>query len=125
MRDRSRLRSWFCIVLTPFLLLGIVTWLGTKSIWAAEKGFSADRHQARGAECSACHKESPPKAAVPAAVCLGCHGSYAKVAMKTDTITPNPHASHMGALPCESCHHGHKPSEDHCASCHEFGLKVP
>jgi hypothetical protein len=34
----------------------------------------ADLHQAKGLSCAACHKESPPKSAVPDQVCVACHG---------------------------------------------------
>lgn len=93
--------------------------------WAQEKGtFLADRHQAKGMDCATCHKESPPKAAVPSAVCLQCHGDAEKLAMKTSGLKPNPHDSHLGDVACEQCHHGHKASEDMCAKCHNFGFKV-
>ena len=87
--------------------------------------FLADRHQAKKMDCASCHKESPPKALVPTGVCLGCHGPYARLAEKTAKREHNPHASHEGDLSCESCHHAHKPSEDHCAKCHTFGMNVP
>jgi uncharacterized paraquat-inducible protein A len=48
-----------------------------------------------------------------------------RLAEKTGKLEHNPHASHEGDLSCESCHHAHKPSEDHCAKCHTFGMKVP
>ena len=93
--------------------------------WAQQKPFLADRHGAKGLNCAACHKESPPKEAVPSALCLGCHGDAEKLAMKTAATRPNPHDTHLGEMACEECHHGHKPSVDACAKCHHFGLKVP
>ncbi|MEN6466165.1 MAG: cytochrome c3 family protein [Syntrophaceae bacterium] len=114
----------FCIVLISAILV-FSAWPGSKSGAAEQKKFLADRHQAKKIECAGCHKESPPKAAVTGAMCMKCHGTYAKVAKQTDKVTPNPHASHMGELACEECHHGHKPSVDRCAECHEFGFKVP
>lgn len=93
--------------------------------WAQQKSFLADRHGAKGINCAACHKESPPKAVAPSAVCLGCHGDAEKLAMKTGALRPNPHDTHLGDMACEECHHGHKPSVDACAKCHHFGLKVP
>lgn len=113
------------IVLALLLVLSMAGWAGSKSSAAAEKNFLADRHQARGANCSACHKESPPKEAVPQDMCLKCHGPYDKIAKRTDKVTPNPHASHMGALDCNLCHHAHKPSVNNCAACHDFEFKVP
>ncbi len=85
----------------------------------------AARHKAAGLACAGCHGEATPHAPGATAVCLNCHGSYAAIAAKTATSDPNPHASHKGELPCESCHHAHKPSVDYCAQCHDWGFKVP
>ena len=117
-----------CVVLV-FLALVFTAWRGTGPGAAEKTNFLADRHETKGVKCDGCHKESPPKAAVPMAACLKCHGSYAKVAKRTDNAAPNPHApphvDKMGEIACEKCHHGHKPSVDSCAECHEFGYKVP
>jgi fumarate reductase flavoprotein subunit len=113
-----------CIVLI-LLACALSGWPGSKSGAAQEKKFLADRHQTKDINCAGCHKESPPKAAVPSEACMKCHGSYSKVAMQTDKVSPNPHASHVGLIACEKCHHGHKTSVDYCAECHEFGFKVP
>ena len=125
MKKRFPFRNWTCMVLMALIILGLAGWHGSSYGGAEEKKFLADRHQTKGIACASCHKESPPKAAVPTAVCIGCHGSYAKIAEKTINVSPNPHVSHMGELSCESCHHAHKASENHCSSCHEFGFKVP
>jgi fumarate reductase flavoprotein subunit len=90
-----------------------------------KKNFLADRHQTRGNTCTSCHPASPPKADVPMSICLGCHGPYAKLAERTGKGEHNPHASHLGDIACDLCHHGHKPSVDHCSTCHSYGLKVP
>jgi hypothetical protein len=95
------------------------------AVWAAGEGFLAEKHQKAGIECAGCHKESPPKAAVSSAACGGCHGDAAGLAAKTAKAHPNPHASHQGELPCETCHRAHARSVDYCAQCHDFGLKVP
>jgi hypothetical protein len=92
---------------------------------AQEGKFLGDKHQAKGLNCSACHKESPPKEAVKSETCLKCHGDAEKLAMKTAAVRPNPHDSHLGDAACEQCHHSHKPSEDACSKCHHFGFKVP
>jgi fumarate reductase flavoprotein subunit len=76
-------------------------------------------------DCAGCHKESPPKSAVPTEMCMKCHGSYDKIAKQSDKVSPNPHASHLGPVPCENCHHAHKPSVNQCAQCHEFNFEVP
>jgi hypothetical protein len=95
--------------------------------WAQGQGpFLADRHQAKGLNCATCHKENPPKAAVPSEICGQCHGDYAKLAEKTSAVQPhNPHDSHLGEVACDQCHHGHKTSENACGQCHTFGFKVP
>lgn len=94
--------------------------------WAQQKKFMADIHKDRGLDCSACHKETPPAKAVPSEVCKGCHDEE-KLAMKSGDKfgRQNPHDNHLGAIPCESCHHAHKPSVDACAKCHQFGFRVP
>ena len=113
------------MVLTAACVLMVtVFWQGLSYGGPEEKKFLADRHQAKGIACASCHKESPPKAAVPMAVCLGCHGSYEKIASRTINASPNPHASHMGELACENCHHAHKASVSQCNTCHEFNMKM-
>jgi Cytochrome c3 len=92
---------------------------------ANEGHFLADKHKNKGADCSGCHKESPPKQDVPMAICLGCHGDYGKVALKTDKLDPNPHDSHLGEIDCGKCHHAHKASVNFCNPCHELDMKVP
>ncbi len=83
-------------------------------------------HTAAGLTCASCHKESPPSTPVQTATCLSCHGSYDALADKTQNDSPNPHDSHQGQLPCESCHHVHMPSVSYCAQCHDqFHLNVP
>lgn len=125
MRNYQTSTVKICLLLAALVTFGLAGWLGPDCGGAAEKNFLADRHQAKGIECSGCHKESPPKAAVPSEACLKCHGPYEKVAKQTENVSPNPHASHMGQLGCENCHMGHKPSVDYCSSCHQFGYKVP
>jgi len=113
------------IVLNTLLFLFLTVLLKPDVSGEDGKKFLADRHQTKGIACSACHKEDPPKAAVSTPVCLGCHGSYARVAEKTLKTEPNPHASHMGNLSCENCHHAHKASENQCLSCHQFNFETP
>ena len=92
---------------------------------AAEDLSLADKHKNRGADCSGCHKESPPKQDVSMAVCLGCHGDYRKVAAQTNRLDPNPHDSHLGEIECGKCHHAHKASVNACNECHQFDMKAP
>jgi len=125
MKKYPRVGRTVMLIAAALVLMLAVLWQGSSYGGPDEKKFLADRHQAKGIACASCHKESPPKAAVPAAVCLGCHGSYAKIAERTMNASPNPHASHMGALSCENCHRAHKAPQNQCNTCHEFNMKVP
>ncbi len=90
-------------------------------------GFLIDTHLKAGLQCASCHQESPPAKAVEMPQCLTCHGSYADLAAKTDTggLGPNPHGSHMGQVPCSSCHRVHAASVLMCSQCHQFDMKTP
>lgn len=95
------------------------------STWAAQGKFLADKHKEVGLDCQGCHQENPPSKKVETPICQSCHGDYAKIAIQTEKVEPNPHASHEGYQSCDVCHHAHKPSIDHCGICHNFGFKVP
>ncbi len=83
-------------------------------------------HIGAGLNCASCHKESPPATPVATSQCLSCHVSYEALAQQSGNLgEANPHASHQGELPCESCHRIHQPSVDFCAQCHQWGFKVP
>jgi hypothetical protein len=88
-------------------------------------GFLIDKHIGAGLNCASCHHDAPPPNAPEMAVCLMCHGSYQQIASKTASDQPNPHASHVGEIPCASCHHVHKASEMFCNGCHGFALIPP
>lgn len=88
-------------------------------------GFLIDKHIAAGLNCTACHAESPPAKAPDNSACIRCHGSYSELAAKTGADQPNPHASHLGEIPCASCHHIHQASVTYCAQCHNFDMKTP
>lgn len=91
----------------------------------AGHGFLIDKHMAAGLNCAACHAESPPAKAPDNSACIKCHGSYSDIAAKTAQDQPNPHASHLGEIPCASCHHVHKASQVYCAQCHNFDMNTP
>ncbi len=91
----------------------------------AGHGFLIDKHVAAGLNCASCHAESPPAKAPESAVCGKCHGAYKDLAAKTASDQPNPHASHLGEIPCGSCHHVHQASVIYCAQCHNFDFKSP
>lgn len=85
----------------------------------------ADRHMARVQKCEACHTTMPPKS-VPTEQCQSCHGSYEKLAARTDKKDINPHDSHIENPACTNCHRGHKKPVLMCDECHEFrDMKVP
>ncbi|MCX7634569.1 MAG: cytochrome c3 family protein [Syntrophales bacterium] len=109
----------FSAVLSLVILMAFVLVTDPFEVKSAQNTpFLADRHTAKGLSCGSCHKESPPKDLVKTEICLSCHGDYNKLAAKTQKVEPNPHQSHEGDLACESCHHGHKPPENHCVKCH-------
>jgi cytochrome c3-like protein len=91
----------------------------------AGHGFLIDKHVAAGLSCNACHAENPPAKAADQSACIKCHGSYKDIAAKTAADQPNPHASHLGDIPCASCHHVHQASVTYCAQCHNFDLTTP
>lgn len=91
----------------------------------AGHGFLIDKHTSAGVNCAACHTESPPSKQPDPAACIKCHGTNAQMATKTASDQPNPHASHLGDVPCTSCHHIHQASALYCAQCHNFDLNTP
>lgn len=92
--------------------------------WAADHHL-ADRHSERGVQCVSCHGSEKPDANVSNDKCLACHGTYQALADKTSKLDVNPHASHLGDMPCIRCHQGHKPSVLICNNCHQFKMQVP
>lgn len=62
-------------------------------------------------------------------MCLKCHISYDYVAQRTANLDKNPHDSHLGQLPCSTCHVSHGEQIDYCATCHDHGeqqmIKAP
>ena len=126
-------RSWlFALALVGGLTAGLPTHAGAQTpapaagaAPGAGHGFLIDKHAAAGLNCAACHSESPPSKQPDAAVCVKCHGNNAQMAAKTASDQPNPHASHLGEIPCTSCHHIHQASVLYCAQCHNFDFKTP
>ncbi len=55
------------------------------------------------------------------AMCLKCHISYQHVAQLTDFLPRNPHDSHNGQMPCNTCHVSHGAQIDYCSGCHDNG----
>ncbi len=83
------------------------------------------RHSKQGISCKQCHGDKPKEEQVSMETCLGCHGSYQKLAEASKAKTPNPHDSHIGEIRCSLCHHVHKDSEMYCNKCHQFNLDFP
>jgi hypothetical protein len=111
------------VFLTILLFIFLPPMIGS-GITTVADSILADKHQAKGLECAACHKEEPPEKGSPNELCMTCHGNQQQIAEKTNRIIPNPHASpHLdrGApLACNECHHIHKPSKVSCNACHLF-----
>jgi len=134
MRKKKNIQSSLGILLFLFISIGI-----TFSLWAPSsfciaadiRGKSNNPAYCKHQEfaelsCDECHQESNFK--VPTTQdCFSCHGSCEEVAEATEGLDPNPHNSpHYGPeLDCELCHHEHAESENFCAQCHEWELRVP
>lgn len=82
-------------------------------------------HALAGVGCTGCHESAFPDRGLTLEECLGCHGSYAKVAAATQNADPNPHDAHYTDLRCTLCHKAHAESELYCNTCHDFALDVP
>jgi hypothetical protein len=54
-------------------------------------------------------------------MCTKCHISEQYVAQLTDFLARNPHDSHNGELPCNTCHVSHGAQIDYCATYHDNG----
>lgn len=91
----------------------------------AGHGYLIDKHVAAGLSCNACHSEIPPAQQPDQSVCIKCHGAYKDLAAKTAADQPNPHASHLGEVPCANCHRIHRASENYCSQCHSFDMNTP
>jgi hypothetical protein len=128
-------KIWFLLVLGGFIMLFF--WLvfhtlitDLSSFAGAEKiSLLGNRHKDTGIECEGCHKEKPPKEKVPTAVCLSCHKDFSKTSpsnknAKKGDHPKSPHDQYE-ISECGLCHHIHRPSEDVCKSCHDFGFKIP
>ncbi len=90
----------------------------TKAI--ATSPYLDGKHAAKDMQCATCHTAMPPKEAPANQTCLQCHfGSYTALADKTKSVSPNPHKSHEGEIPCADCHRGHEAFFFKCgAPCH-------
>jgi nitrate/TMAO reductase-like tetraheme cytochrome c subunit len=82
----------------------------------------ANYHLQKGMTCSTCHgNDLIPDANATSinAQCATCHGGMEKVAANhKGPAHLNPHASHLGNIPCGSCHFAHQESKAYCQNCH-------
>jgi hypothetical protein len=101
-------------------------------------------HQQAGVQCKDCH-DYPLSAEIKSGInfltgnymvdksgnlqavkfsetmCTKCHISEQHVATLTDFLARNPHDSHNGQLPCNTCHISHGEQIDYCGQCHDNG----
>jgi nitrate/TMAO reductase-like tetraheme cytochrome c subunit len=104
-------------------------------------------HELAGVQCKQCH-EYPLSAEITSGIkfvtgnyevgadgelaqrkyddsmCLKCHISYEFVDAKTSSLDKDPHNSHLGQMPCSTCHVSHGEQVDYCAQCHDHGDQV-
>lgn len=92
----------------------------------------ADRHIAKGVNCSGCHGGQKPNPGdkVKTEQCQTCHGSYEKLAEITADKDINMHDTHLGEMDCHQCHKAHsKPGALLCVECHSSdfvkGISIP
>jgi hypothetical protein len=134
--SRKRHRPWHScgrhaklLVLTALIFLPLRFLPGavaqTATAPGSGHGYLIDKHIAAGLSCVVCHRDAPPPKAPAMTVCTSCHGTYSQIAAKTASDQPNPHASHLGEIPCAACHHVHRASESLCDQCHTFGMEPP
>lgn len=109
-------------------------------------------HELAGVQCKQCHEYPLPaeiasginfvsgnfevgadgelmKRKYDDSMCLQCHISYDFVSEKTADLDKNPHNSHLGEMPCSTCHVSHGEQIDYCSQCHDNGdqemIKAP
>jgi cytochrome c-type protein NapC len=90
----------------------------------------ANIHLQKNLSCATCHGPDIIPDANASAVnarCANCHGGMETVAASFKGPSYlNPHASHLGNIPCTSCHMGHQPSQAYCLNCHtNFNMPIP
>jgi hypothetical protein len=120
MNKRNNFLTLIILIIPLCLLTSYLT-----SAWAEPTQLLGGRHKGKGVQCTDCHKGKPPKENIPTTTCLDCHKDVLKFSGKAGESKINPHDNHMQMTDCQMCHHTHKPSEDKCRSCHDFGFRIP
>jgi len=134
LRDASR-RPDYCVT-CHFMEPYVQTWMSSD--------YLAFNHAEFGVSCQRCHErgvkdllrevaktikhdyELPFRPIdFPAEVCQRCHGDYARLARRSESLPRNPHASPHELLECNTCHKAHQASQDACAGCHEPMVTKP
>lgn len=118
-------------VMIVLLTLFMIIYLPAPAVFGADKLPKINKH--KNITCESCHPKGSPYARPDDATCIGCHGSYADLAKKTEKLEnikagiENPHKSHMGEARCTLCHKNHAQSVLYCNECHspKFDMKVP
>ena len=90
----------------------------------------ANIHAQKNLSCSTCHGNDlipDANATTINAQCVNCHGGLEKVAATFKGPSwLNTHASHLGNIPCTSCHMAHQESKAYCLNCHtNFNMPIP
>jgi nitrate/TMAO reductase-like tetraheme cytochrome c subunit len=90
----------------------------------------ANIHVQKSLFCSTCHGNDlipDANASMINSQCSACHGGMEAVAQSfKGPAYLNPHASHLGNIPCTSCHMGHQESKAYCLNCHtNFNMPIP
>jgi nitrate/TMAO reductase-like tetraheme cytochrome c subunit len=91
---------------------------------------TANIHLQKGMSCSTCHGTDLIPDANATSIngqCGMCHGALDKLAAShKGPAWLNPHASHLGNIPCSSCHMAHQESKPYCLNCHtNFDMPIP
>ena len=107
------------------ILLSIFCLSFVNLVSAADMG--ADRHIAKGMECSSCHGANMAVEYPTIEQCVQCHNPDVVEKTTQKNGQQNPHRSpHYGnKMDCVLCHTQHGETQDACGSCHSFGFKVP
>lgn len=126
------------VIIRLTTLVGIAVWVSAALAQSTTGNTDLASFHAKQVKvaCTACHEKGDPKAlpaeqslATTNRKCESCHGDYAKlaemVAPKLANKYINPHASHLVAIDCTTCHAGHAAEESFCLQCHAFDMPMP